>query len=60
MSKDNNNNNKEKDDFLNLPNTNTNTDTNQPIWEEIDGDLIKLSKTGIYDVIAHGCNLIFI
>lgn len=43
-----------EDDFLNLPDTDTNTI--QPIWEEIDGDLIKLSKTGIYDVIAHGCN----
>jgi O-acetyl-ADP-ribose deacetylase (regulator of RNase III) len=41
------------DDFLNLPKKD-NTPT--PIWEEVDGDLIKLSKTGIYDVIAHGCN----
>ena len=26
------------------------------IYEEIDGDLIKLSKMGIFDVICHGCN----
>jgi len=26
------------------------------IYKEIDGDLIKLAKTGMFDVIVHGCN----
>lgn len=25
-------------------------------YEEVDGDLIKLAKEGMFDVIAHGCN----
>lgn len=25
-------------------------------YEEIDGDLIKLTKEGKFDVIVHGCN----
>jgi len=25
-------------------------------YEEIEGDLIKLAKSGVFDVIAHGCN----
>lgn len=25
-------------------------------WNEIDGDLVKLSKAGEFDMIAHGCN----
>lgn len=26
------------------------------IWEEIDGNLIKLAKSGVFDLIVHGCN----
>ena len=31
-------------------------DNKETIWEEMNGDLIKLSKGGMFDVIAHGCN----